>query len=89
LAFADDKQLVLTPKEWDILLLFAGNAGRVLTHKQKLKAVWGTSNMSNVQYLRVYIGQLRHKLGLAGGLISTETGVGYRMADYEQPGPSD
>ena len=89
LAYADEKQLVLTPKEWDLLLLFARNAGRVLTHKQILKAVWGSVNMSNVQYLRVYIGQLRQKLGGAGTLISTETGVGYRMGNCLQPGQRD
>ena len=89
LAYADEKQLVLTPKEWELLLLFVENAGRVLTHKQILKAIWGSVNMSNVQYLRVYVGQLRQKLGSAGCLISTETGVGYRMGEYLQLDKSD
>jgi two-component system KDP operon response regulator KdpE len=81
LAHVDGRQLVLTPKEWELLQLFSSNAGRVLTHRQILKAVWGSANVNNIQYLRVYIGQLRQKLGAAGALISTETGVGYRMAD--------
>jgi two-component system KDP operon response regulator KdpE len=81
LAHVDGRQLVLTPKEWELLQLFSSNAGRVLTHRQILKAVWGSANVNNIQYLRVYIGQLRQKLGTAGALISTETGVGYRMAD--------
>jgi two-component system KDP operon response regulator KdpE len=81
LAHVDGKQVVMTPKEWEILQLFSTNAGRVLTHRQILKSVWGTANMDDVQYLRVYIGKLRQKLGAAGALISTETGVGYRMAE--------
>jgi two-component system KDP operon response regulator KdpE len=89
LAYVDENPLVLTPKEWGLLLLFADNAGRVLTHKQILKAVWGSANMSNIQYLRVYVGQLRQKLGPAGCLISTETGIGYRMADRSQPDRSE
>jgi two-component system KDP operon response regulator KdpE len=83
-AHVDGKQLVLTPKEWELLQLFSSNAGRVLTHRQILKAVWGSPNVNNIQYLRVYIGQLRQKLGKAGALISTETGVGYRMAECLQ-----
>jgi two-component system KDP operon response regulator KdpE len=85
LAHANGRQLVLTPKEWDLLRLFSSNAGRVLTHRQILKTVWGSSDVNNIQYLRVYIGQLRQKLGESGALISTETGVGYRMADRLPP----
>ena len=85
LAYVHEKPLVLTPKEWELLLLFANNAGRVLTHRHILKAVWGSANISNIQYVRVYIRQLRQKLGPAGSLISTETGVGYRMAERSQP----
>jgi two-component system KDP operon response regulator KdpE len=89
LAHVEGKQLVLTPKEWDLLQLFSNNAGRVLTHRQILKAVWGSPDVNNIQYLRVYIGQLRQKLGQSGALISTETGVGYRMADCLQPNQSE
>jgi two-component system KDP operon response regulator KdpE len=85
LAHADGKPLILTPKEWDLLRLFSSNAGRVLTHRQILKAVWGSSDVNHLQYLRVYIRHLRQKLGESGALISTETGVGYRMADCLPP----
>ncbi len=69
----------LSPREWDLLALLARNAGRVLTHTQLLTAVWGPAHVHDVQYLRVYVGQLRNKLGPAGALITTEPGVGYRL----------
>jgi two-component system KDP operon response regulator KdpE len=73
--------LALSRREWSLLSLLAHNAGRVLTHRQLLTAVWGPAHVEDVQYLRVYIGQLRQKLGEAGRLIGTEPGVGYRMAE--------
>lgn len=73
--------LPLSPREWALLALLAQNAGRVLTHKHLLTAIWGPAHAENVQYLRVYIGQLRQKLGSAGALLVTEPGVGYRLRD--------
>ena len=73
--------LALSPREWALLVLLARSPGRVLTHRQMLTAVWGPAHTEDVQYLRVYIGQLRQKLGPAGQLIGTEPGVGYRMAE--------
>lgn len=78
---ADGTALALSPREWSLLALFARNAGRVLTHRQLLIAVWGPAHADDVQYLRVYVGQLRQKLGTAAHLIATEPGVGYRMAE--------
>lgn len=75
--------LALSPREWSLLELLARNAGRVLTHRQLLTAVWGPAHAADVQYLRVYIRQLRQKLGPAGLLITTEPGVGYRLSDAE------
>jgi two-component system KDP operon response regulator KdpE len=74
----------VTAKEWQLLCTLARNAGRVVTHKQLLAAAWGPANGDNTQYLRVYIGTLRQKLGAAGRLIKTETSVGYRMSDYQE-----
>jgi two-component system, OmpR family, KDP operon response regulator KdpE len=74
----------LSPREYDLLALLVRNAGRVLTHRQLLTAVWGPANANDVQYLRVYVGHLRQKLGPAGSrLIATEPGVGYRLLDPE------
>jgi two-component system KDP operon response regulator KdpE len=73
--------LPLSRREWALLSLLAHNTGRVLTHRQLLTGVWGPAHVEDVQYLRVYIGQLRQKLGDAGSLIATEPGVGYRMAE--------
>lgn len=77
--------LTLSPREWALLALLAQNAGRVLTHAQLLTAIWGPAHAEDVQYLRVYVGQLRQKLGSAGALLVTEPGVGYRLRDGDSP----
>ena len=78
-----NNQLVaFTPKEYDLLQMFVNNRGRMLTHKQILKEVWGPAHLDDTQYLRVYIGQVRDKLDAAAGLgksIVSESGIGYRM----------
>ena len=72
--------VALTRREYDLLALLVRNVNRVITHRQLLTAVWGPAHAADVQYLRVYIGHLRQKLGeQAGGLIATESGVGYRL----------
>jgi len=80
----DGQPVRLTPKEFDLLAVLVRNAGRVVTHAQILTAVWGPAHTHDIQYLRVFIGQLRNKLGHAGqdfNLISTEPGIGYRLTD--------
>lgn len=78
-----DGELVrLTPKEYDLLQVLVRNAGRVVTHRQVLSAVWGPAHTSDTQYLRVFIGQLRQKIEIDPAnprLIATEPGVGYRF----------
>jgi two-component system, OmpR family, KDP operon response regulator KdpE len=73
--------LKLSPKEYDLLAALALNLGGAVSHKDLLRAVWG-SERADIQYLRVYVGQLRQKLGAAGGtlLLVSEPGVGYRLA---------
>ena len=76
-------ELKLTPKEFELLSFLARHAGRVLTHKQILTAVWGPAHTQDTQYLRVYIGQLRQKVEEQPDdpqLILTESGIGYRIA---------
>jgi two-component system KDP operon response regulator KdpE len=74
--------LRLTPREWDLLVaLLRAGPGRLITQRQLLEAVWGPAHVEDSQYLRVYIGHLRQKLGTVGGLIQTEPGVGYRLAE--------
>ena len=77
-------ELKLTPKEFELLSFLAKHAGRVLTHKQILTAVWGPAHTEDTQYLRVYIGQLRQKVEDHPDdphLILTEPGIGYRIAE--------
>jgi two-component system KDP operon response regulator KdpE len=74
----------LTPKEYELLATLARHAGRVVTHKQILTAVWGPAHHDDTQYLRVFIGQLRAKIEIAPSaptLIRTEPGIGYRFAE--------
>jgi DNA-binding response OmpR family regulator len=66
----------LSPKEYDLLSELALNLGRTLSHAELLEAVWGGAR-ADIQYLRVYVGQLRHKLGAER--ILSEPGVGYRL----------
>ena len=72
----------LTPTEYALLRLLAQHAGRVLTHRQILKEVWGPQYVDETHYLRVYFAQLRQKLEANPALprlIVTEPGVGYRL----------
>jgi two-component system KDP operon response regulator KdpE len=72
----------MTPIEYEILKYLALQAGRVVTHKQLLRAIWGPNYQEQTQYLRVYIGQLRRKIEADPSqptYIITEPGVGYRL----------
>lgn len=78
----DDTPLKLTPKEYDLLVLLARHAGRVVTHRTLLTAVWGPAHGDDLHYLRVFIGQLRGKIERDAAdprIIRTEPGVGYRF----------
>jgi len=78
----DDQEIKLTPTEYEIIKILAQNAGKVLTHRQLLKAVWGDTYSDDTHYIRVYIGQLRRKIEpnpTQPHYIITESGVGYRL----------
>ncbi len=77
-------ELRLTPKEFELLSFLARHAGRVVTHRQILAAVWGPAHTDDTQYLRVYIGQLRQKIEAKADdprIILTEPGIGYRIVE--------
>jgi two-component system, OmpR family, KDP operon response regulator KdpE len=75
------KSVHLTPKEFDLLLHLARHAGKVITHRALLTAVWGAQSAHQPEYLRVFVGQLRKKLEGETGrqYIQTEPWVGYRF----------
>ncbi len=81
-----NRQLItFTPKEYDLLRYFMINRGKMLTHKQILKAVWGAGHMEDTAYLRVYIRQIREKIEAnpkSPVFIITAPGVGYRMESF-------
>lgn len=77
-------ELKLTPKEFELLSFLARHAGRVVTHRQILAAVWGPAHTEDTQYLRVYIGQLRQKIEDKPDdprVVLTEPGIGYRVRE--------
>ena len=77
--------MALTPREYDLLAVLIRNAGVVMTHRQLLVAVWGSGHAEDVQYLRVFVGLLRRKLGPAGmEVIQTASRLGYRAVENDK-----
>jgi two-component system KDP operon response regulator KdpE len=79
-----DKDVKLTPREYDLLRFLIAHAGKVLTHKLILREVWGME--TDVQYLRIYVRTLRQKIEAdpeQPKLILTEQGVGYRLREID------
>jgi two-component system, OmpR family, KDP operon response regulator KdpE len=77
-----EKEIKLTATEYDLLSAFVRHAGKILTHRQLLKEVWGGQSVEQNQYLRVYVGHLRQKIELdpqKPTRILTEPGIGYRF----------
>jgi two-component system, OmpR family, KDP operon response regulator KdpE len=75
-----DKEVKLSPKEYELLRLLVQHAGKVLTHRFLLKELW--SDLTDAQYLRVYVRQLRQKIEAdpqRPQYVLTETGIGYRL----------
>jgi two-component system KDP operon response regulator KdpE len=80
----EGREVRLTPLEFKLLATLARHAGRVLTHAQLLREVWGPAHTGQHHYLRVYMGQLRHKIERDPSrprYLLTEPGVGYRLSD--------
>ena len=80
------REVHLTPKEYDLLVYLLRNAGRVVTHRALLAAVWGGDSVEQTEYLRVFVGQLRKKIEpnpAEPRYILTEPWIGYRF----DPGP--
>ena len=82
LVFSAEKEIKLTPLEFKVLALLVKHAGKVLTHRQILKEVWGPNYAEDTHYLRVFIHQLRRKIEVDPAQpkhLITEAGVGYRL----------
>lgn len=78
----DGAEIHLTPIEYRLLTVMATHAGKVLTHRQLLRDVWGPNSVEHSHYLRIYMAQLRQKLEADPAQpahLLTETGVGYRL----------
>lgn len=86
LVLLSGQEVKLTPTEYEILKYLALHSGRVITHGQLLRAVWGPNYQGETHYLRVYVGQLRRKIETdptQPRYITTEPGVGYRFISGE------
>jgi two-component system KDP operon response regulator KdpE len=80
--FLEDLEVQLTQREFELLKTLARHAGRVVTHKQLIAAVWGPDATVDAQFVRVLIGQLRQKVEEHPSrprLVLTEPGLGYRL----------
>lgn len=80
--FLGGELLLFTPKEYNLLRYFMVHKGKMLSHREILKAVWGDAHTEDTQYLRVFVGQIREKFNLHPSFpvrIVTEAGIGYRM----------
>ena len=78
----DGAEIHLTPIEYRLLVVFAKNAGKVITHRHLLLEVWGPPHAAETHYVRVYVGELRKKIEddpTRPKLLVTEPGVGYRL----------
>jgi len=84
-----DAEVHLTPKEFDLMVYFARNSDRVLTHKTLLRAVWGAAGVDQPEYLRVLVAQLRKKIepGVEPKYIVSEPWVGYRLSPAGDDAP--
>jgi two-component system KDP operon response regulator KdpE len=90
--FLNEQEVHLTPIEYKLLTALIKNAGKVVTHGQLLKEVWGPSYSKETQYLRVYMTQLRHKLETDPArphFLINEPGVGYRLKFDPKENPSE
>lgn len=76
---SNGREISLTATEYAILRILARNAGKVVTHQQILRTVWGPHAEEQRQYLRVHMAHLRKKLGPEAALIRTESSIGYRL----------
>ncbi len=82
----DGREVHLTPTEYEVLKYLAAHAGKVVTHRVLLHAVWGSTYEADAHYLRVFINQLRRKIEPDPSrprYLVTESGVGYRLRDME------
>jgi two-component system, OmpR family, KDP operon response regulator KdpE len=80
--FLNNKPVSFTPKEYNLLRFFIIHRGKMLTHREILKEVWGDAHAQDTQYLRVFVGQIREKIEInpqKPTQIITEPGIGYRM----------
>lgn len=80
--FVHDKLVAFTPKEYSLLRYFLTHCGKMLSHRDLLREVWGSAHNDDTQYLRVFVGQIREKIEpnpTSPTIITTELGIGYRM----------
>jgi two-component system KDP operon response regulator KdpE len=83
----DGAEVRLSPKQYRLLQILVAHAGKVVTHRQLLTAIWGAAHAEDVQYLRVFVRKLRARIEAdpaRPAYLLTELGVGYRLRTADQ-----
>ena len=84
--FVNDQEVHLTPTEYKLLSVLVQHAGKVVTHRQILREIWGPNAEANTHYLRVHMAHLREKLEEVPGSprhLRTDLGIGYRLVEAD------
>jgi two-component system KDP operon response regulator KdpE len=86
--YINDQQVMLTPREYQLLQILAQHSGNVVTHQFMLREIWGNEHIDDTHYLRIFVRKLRRKIEVdptQPRILLTELGVGYRLAMSDPP----
>ena len=83
-AYVDNKEIVLTLKEYDLLVYFLSNLNKVISRDELIEKVWGVDFIGESRTIDVHVGTLRSKISSSNSLIQTVRGVGYRMEKLDE-----
>ena len=83
-AYVDNKEIVLTLKEYDLLVYFLSNLNKVISRDELIEKVWGVDFIGESRTIDVHVGTLRSKISSSNNVIQTVRGVGYRMEKLDE-----
>ena len=83
-AYVDNKEIVLTLKEYDLLVYFLSNLNKVISRDELIEKVWGVDFIGESRTIDVHVGTLRSKISSSHSVIQTVRGVGYRMEKLDE-----
>ena len=83
-AYIDNKEIVLTLKEYDLLVYFLSNLNKVISRDELIEKVWGVDFIGESRTIDVHVGTLRSKISSSNNVIQTVRGIGYRMEKLDE-----